>query len=135
MSYKIYKDGWVDRELHKAMRKVLVVDDNAVNRKLAVALLKRRGIYVQEAESGSLALEMLQQDGYDTVLLDISMPVMDGKEVCRLIRANSELVALRVIAYTAHAMESERQSIMSAGFDDLLLKPISGQDLRRVLPH
>ena len=116
------------------MKTVVVVAANAVKRKVAVALLQRRGMYGQEAESGSLALEMLQQNGYDTVLLDISMPVMDGKEVCRLIRANPELVALRVIAYTAHAMESERQSIMSAGFDDLLLKPISGQDLLRVLP-
>ncbi len=116
------------------MRSVLVVDDNAVNRKLAVALLKRRGMQVEEAESGVLALEMLQKSLYDTVLLDISMPVMDGKEVCRHIRSTPELAELRVIAYTAHAMESERQSIMAAGFDDLLVKPISGQDLQRVLP-
>ncbi len=116
------------------MKNVLVVDDNAVNRKLAAALLKRRGMRVDEAESGGSALEKLQSHRYDAVLLDISMPVMDGKEVCRLISGTPELAALRVIAYTAHAMESERQSIMSAGFDDLLLKPISGQDLLRVLP-
>lgn len=116
------------------MKSVLVVDDNAVNRKLAVALLKRRGMQVDEADSGVLALEMLKRSGYGTVLLDISMPVMDGKEVCRMIRATPALAALRVIAYTAHAMESERQSIMAAGFDDLLVKPISSQDLLRVLP-
>jgi two-component system chemotaxis response regulator CheY len=62
------------------------------------------------------------------------MPVMDGKEVCRILRSTPELAGLFVIAYTAHAMESERQSIMAAGFDDLLVKPISGQDLLRVLP-
>jgi CheY-like chemotaxis protein len=116
------------------MRSVLIVDDNAVNRKLAAALLKRRGIQVEEAESGVLALEMLQLNRYDTVLLDISMPVMDGKEVCRMIRSTPNLAALRVVAYTAHAMESERQSIMAAGFDDLLVKPISAQDLLRAVP-
>ncbi len=116
------------------MMKVLVVDDNAVNRKLAVALLKRRGMYVEDADSGSAALEILAAGQFDFVLLDISMPVMDGKEVCRIIRSTPNLATLRVIAYTAHAMESERQSIMAAGFDDLLVKPISSQDLLRVVP-
>jgi two-component system chemotaxis response regulator CheY len=116
------------------MRQVLVVDDNAVNRKLAVALLKRRGMHVEEADSGSVALKMLRVGQIDSVLLDISMPVMDGKEVCHILRSTPELASLRVIAYTAHAMASERQSIMAAGFDDLLVKPISGQDLLRVLP-
>lgn len=116
------------------MKKVLIVDDNAVNRKLAAALLKRRGIQVEESDGGDSALEMLKVGKFDSVLLDISMPVMDGKEVCRMIRSNAELAGLWVVAYTAHAMESERQNIMAAGFDDLLLKPISGQDLLRVLP-
>jgi two-component system chemotaxis response regulator CheY len=116
------------------MKSVLVVDDNAVNRKLAVALLKRRGMFVQEADGGAVALEMLRQERFDAVLLDISMPVMDGKEVCRIIRADPNWSTLWVVAYTAHAMESERQSIMAAGFDDLLVKPISAQDLLRVLP-
>lgn len=116
------------------MKSVLVVDDNAVNRKLAVALLKRRGMQVDEADGGAVAIELLRKNRYDTVLLDISMPVMDGREVCQIIRSAPDLAALHVIAYTAHAMESERQSIMAAGFDDLLVKPISGQDLLRVLP-
>lgn len=116
------------------MKSVLVVDDNAVNRKLAVALLKRRGMHVQEADGGVVALEMLRHERFDAVLLDISMPVMDGKEVCRMIRADTHLSTLWVVAYTAHAMESERQSIMAAGFDDLLVKPISSHDLLRVLP-
>ena len=116
------------------MRCVLVVDDNAVNRKLAVALLKRRGMQVEEADAGGVALEMLKAGHFDSVLLDISMPVMDGKEVCQIIRSTPALAGLRVVAYTAHAMESERHSIMAAGFDDLLVKPISGQDLLRVLP-
>ena len=116
------------------MRRALVVDETAVNRKLAVALLKSRGMHVEEADGGGVALEMLKAGQFDSVLLDISMPVMDGKEVCRILRSTPELAGLFVIAYTAHAMESERQSIMAAGFDDLLVKPISGQDLLRVLP-
>ena len=116
------------------MKKVLVVDDNAVNRKLAIALLQRRGMHVQEADSGALALDMLAAETFDAVLLDISMPVMDGKAVCQTIRGTPLLASLYVVAYTAHAMASEREAIMAAGFDDLLVKPISAQDLLRVLP-
>jgi two-component system chemotaxis response regulator CheY len=116
------------------MKSVLVVDDNAVNRKLAATLLKRRGMHVQEAEGGEVALDMLRHERFDAVLLDISMPVMDGKEVCQRIRADAQLAGLWVVAYTAHAMDCERQNIMAAGFDDLLVKPISASDLLRVLP-
>ena len=120
--------------MNKYTRSVLIVDDNAVNRKLALALLKRRGIYAEEAESGSIAIEKLLQGHFNSVLLDICMPDMDGKEVCRLIRAHPKLNKYWVIAYTAHALQSERQSIMESGFDELLVKPINSQDLERVLP-
>ena len=120
--------------MNKHTRSVLIVDDNAVNRKLALALLKRRGIYAEEAESGSIAIEKLLQGHFNSVLLDICMPDMDGKEVCRLIRAHPKLNKYWVIAYTAHALESERQSIMESGFDELLVKPINSQELERVLP-
>lgn len=117
------------------MRRTLVVDDNAINRKLAVALLKRRGWETEEAENGVAALKRLAESApFDSVLLDISMPEMDGEEVCRRIRASAEWADLRVVAYTAHAMESERQRIMSAGFDSILIKPISAQDLLQALP-
>lgn len=116
------------------MRRTLVVDDNAVNRKLAIALLKRRGWYTEEAENGVVALQKLESGTFDTVLLDISMPVMDGEEVCRRLRADPATAGLRVVAYTAHALESERSRIMSAGFDDIVIKPITAQDLLRVLP-
>jgi two-component system chemotaxis response regulator CheY len=116
------------------MTSALVVDDNAVNRKLAVALLKRRGWAVEEAENGAVAMQKLAAGTFDAVLLDISMPVMDGEETCKRIRANPASAHLRVVAYTAHAMESERERFMAAGFDDMLIKPISAQDLLRVLP-
>ena len=112
-----------------------MVDDNAINRKLAVALLKRRGWETEEAETGLAALKRLAESApFDSVLLDISMPEMDGEEVCRRIRASTKWAGLRVVAYTAHAMESERQRIMSAGFDSILIKPISANDLIQALP-
>jgi len=116
------------------MKRSLVVDDNAVNRKLAVALLKRRGWEVVEAENGQVGLNKLAEGTFDVVLLDISMPVMDGEEACRQIRANPQWASLRVVAYTAHALESERERIMSAGFDDMLIKPITSKDLERAIP-
>lgn len=112
----------------------LVVDDNAVNRKLAMVLLKRRGWKAEEVDGGQAALDRLAAGSFDSVLLDINMPGMGGEEVCRRIRANSELAGLRVVAYTAHAMESEKQRIMSAGFDDILIKPITIQSLQTALP-
>jgi two-component system, chemotaxis family, chemotaxis protein CheY len=115
------------------MKRILVVDDNAVNRKLAVALLKRRDWATEEADCGLDALAKLAAGGFDCVLLDISMPGIDGEEVCRRIRANSALSGLRVVAYTAHALDSEKQRIMSAGFDDILIKPITVQSLMAVL--
>lgn len=116
------------------MRRTLVVDDNAVNRKLAVALLKRRGWYTEEAENGVVALERLAEGHFDCVLLDISMPALDGEEVCKRIRASEQWRGLRVVAYTAHAMESEKSRIMQAGFDDILIKPITAQQLKLALP-
>lgn len=120
--------------MNKTIKSVLVVDDNAVNRKLALALLKRRGIHAEKAKSGSVALEKLLQGHFDSVLSDICMPEMDGKEVCQFIRAHPQLCKHWVVAYTAHAMETERQSIMEFGFDEFLVKPINSQDLKRVLP-
>ena len=116
------------------MKRILVVDDNAVNRKLALALLKKRGWEADEVDSGSGALERLRTTRYDGVLLDISMPGLDGEEVCRRIRANPEYAGLRVVAYTAHAMESEKLRIMGAGFDEILIKPITIQSLQQALP-
>lgn len=107
------------------MKKILVVDDNAVNRKLACAMLKKQGWDTAEADGGQQALDRLSADTFEAVLLDISMPGMNGEEVCRAIRADQRLQHLKVIAYTAHALESEKSRIMSAGFDDILIKPVS----------
>lgn len=116
------------------MKRVLVVDDNAINRKLAVALLKKRGWETTEADGGQAALARLNESGFDAVLLDISMPGLDGESVCRQIRADARFAGLRVVAYTAHAMEHEKQQIMAAGFNDILIKPVTMAALLSALP-
>lgn len=122
--------------VHKAttMKHVLIVDDNAVNRMLAAALFKKRGWQTSEAVDGPAAIICLANTTFDAVLLDISMPGMDGEEVCRHIRAEPRLARLRVVAYTAHAMDHERQRIMEAGFDDIVVKPATIASLLAALP-
>ena len=116
------------------MKHVLIVDDNQVNRMLAVALFRKRGWQTSEASNGPEALARLGENSVQAVLLDISMPGMDGEEVCRQIRANPALASLRVVAYTAHAMDHERQRIMNAGFDDMVIKPATIASLLAALP-
>lgn len=106
-------------------RRVLIVDDHPVNRQLPGMLLRGTDWQCDTASSGEEALAKLNTTNYDVVLLDISMPDLSGDEVCRRIRADVRFKTLRVIAYTAHAMEEARASILAAGFDGLLTKPIS----------
>ncbi|WP_028536351.1 response regulator [Paludibacterium yongneupense] len=114
--------------------KVLVVDDQEINRKLPMAILKKYGVEVLDAEDGPTGLSLLQQYPDIThLLLDVSMPGMGGEEVCRILRARPLAPPLQIIAYTAHAFPSEKEQIMAAGFDELLIKPISRDDLLRAL--
>jgi CheY-like chemotaxis protein len=106
--------------------KVLIVDDQEVNRKLPAAILTKFGIEVLNACDGQSALDVVGQNADIThILLDVSMPGMSGSEVCRILRQNTEAPPLRIVAYTAHAFPSEKQEIMAAGFDELLIKPIT----------
>ena len=105
------------------MRRIVVVEDNPDNRELVRVLLS--GLYdVTEYESGQQALEAIRSDKPDLVLLDISLPQMDGPEVVRHIRMDSRLRDLPVIALTAHAMAGDREKFLAAGFTDYLTKPI-----------
>lgn len=115
------------------MQRILVVDDNEVNRLLAVLSLNHDGREIDEAASGAQALELLAARPYDCVLLDISMPEMSGYEVCRRIRADGALAGLRVIAYTAHALDSEHRRILESGFDGVLTKPVDILEFERVV--
>jgi len=102
---------------------IAVVEDNADNRLLLHALLD--GLYrIEEYENGTDALAGLRARRPDVVLLDISLPGMDGNEILTHIRADEVLRSLPVIALTAHAMAGDREKYLASGFDDYVTKPI-----------
>ncbi|MEO8621353.1 MAG: response regulator [bacterium] len=110
------------------MNTVAVVEDNADNRLLLQAILD--GLYdVVEYENGVDALAGLAAQLPDLVLLDISLPGMDGNEILARIRADDQLKRLPVIALTAHAMAGDREKYLSAGFNDYITKPIVDESL------
>lgn len=105
------------------MKKIALVEDNADNRLLARAILEDH-YQVAEYESGAEALAGMTIDRPDVVLLDISLPELDGSEVLRRLRADGRLGDLPVIALTAHAMAGDRERFLAAGFDAYVTKPI-----------
>ena len=120
------------------MKKIAVVEDNPDNR-LLVQVILEPFYEVVEYETGFAALEGLPAARPDLVLLDISLPEMDGAEVLRRMRADERLKALPVIALTAHAMSGDREKFLNAGFNDYVTKPIVDEDIllgaiKRLLP-
>lgn len=110
------------------MKKIALVEDNPDNRLLVQVILDAR-YAVTEYEDGFAALAGLAQQRPDLVLLDVSLPEMDGTEVLRRIRADPALRSLPVIALTAHAMTGDREKYLSQGFDDYVTKPIVDENL------
>jgi CheY-like chemotaxis protein len=108
--------------------KIAVVEDNPDNRLLVQALLEEH-YEVSEFETGMQAVEGLLEDLPDLVLLDISLPGMDGTELLRWIRKQEALEGVPVVALTAHAMAGDREKYLEQGFDDYLTKPIIDENL------
>jgi CheY-like chemotaxis protein len=116
------------------MKRALVIDDNDVNRILATRMLGKAGWSVAEADCGDAALRYLADAEVELILLDVSMPVMSGQEVCRRIREGKLGGAhVKVVAYTAHAMPEEIDSLLKGGFDTVLSKPMSRDRLGATL--
>ena len=111
--------------------KVLLAEDNAVNRTLATRLLQKHGHTVVVVENGRQALEALERETVDLVLMDVQMPEMDGLEATEAIREKEKKTGdhLPIIALTAHAMKGDREKCLAAGTDDYLTKPIRTADL------
>src|SRR5689334_2637265 len=105
------------------MRKVAVVDDNSDNRLIIRTILEDQ-FEILEFSSGAEALEGFRKSPPDIVILDISLPEMDGTEILRRIRSEQNLQHLPVIALTAHAMVGDREKYLAAGFNDYVAKPI-----------
>lgn len=105
------------------MTRIALVEDNADNRLLVTAILE--DLYaIEEYETGAEAIAGLQASPPSLVLLDISLPVMDGTEVLRRIRADAQLRPIPVVALTAHAMAGDREKFLGMGFDAYVTKPI-----------
>ena len=109
--------------------RVLLVEDNAINRELALDVLSRAGIVVSVAGNGQEALEVLARERFDGVLMDCQMPVMDGYAATRALRLQPHLQQLPVIAMTANAMVGDRDKVLAAGMNDHVAKPIKLDEL------
>ncbi len=112
--------------------RVLLVEDNPVNQRLALMVLKRFGLEVERAEDGLAALGRLEE-GFDLVLMDCQMPVLDGYEATRRWRLREKGRRTPIIAMTANAMEGDRERCLACGMDGFVAKPFRAEDLRQVL--
>ena len=118
----------------RTVQRVLVVDDNPVNQKVAVKMLEKLGCRVDLAGNGMEALAAVCRHEYPLVFMDCQMPELDGLETTRLIRSQEKPnYHLPIIAMTANAMEGDREACLKAGMDDFISKPILPTDLRKIL--
>ncbi len=104
--------------------RLLLVEDNEMNREMLTRRLNRAGFDVLPAGDGQTALEKMRAELPDLVLMDMNLPVLDGWSACREARADEKISHIPIIALTAHAMEADRQNALEAGCDDYATKPI-----------
>ncbi len=116
---------------HECKILILLAEDNPVNQKVALQMLKKLGYKADVAANGLEVLRALERKHYDVVLMDVQMPEMDGLEATRRIRDQG--IDSRIIAMTAHALEGDREKCLSAGMDEYISKPIKLDELQRVL--
>ena len=112
------------------MTKVLLVEDNEMNRDMLSRRLKRKGYEVLIAVDGQQGVEMAGSESPELILMDMSLPVLDGWDATRQLKAAPETQAIPIIALTAHAMAGDREQALEAGCDDYDIKPI---ELKRLL--
>jgi CheY-like chemotaxis protein len=115
------------------MPTILLVEDNDVNREMLIRRLQRRGYTMLWAVDGKEAVEKTIADHPDLVLMDMSLPVMDGWEATKLIKADSTVGATPIIALTAHAMVGDRQRMLEAGCNDYATKPVDFERLIEII--
>jgi two-component system, cell cycle response regulator DivK len=112
------------------MPKILLVEDNEMNRDMLSRRLQRRGYEIVVAVDGVQGVAMANVENPDLILMDMSLPIMDGWEATKTIKANTSTQSIPIIALTAHAMSGDREQALKAGCDDYDTKPI---DLSRLL--
>ncbi|WP_238067423.1 ATP-binding protein [Pseudomonas shirazica] len=121
--------------LEQGRARILLVEDNPVNQLVAKGMLAKLGCQVRLATQGVEALELLEQDEFDLVLMDCNMPVMDGYEASRRIRQSGRWPDLPIVALTANAMPEERERCRAAGMNDYLAKPFRREELLALVDH
>jgi signal transduction histidine kinase/ActR/RegA family two-component response regulator len=125
--------GTLDAAAAMRGKRVLLAEDNALNRRLAAEILEGAGIVLDFAEDGRQAVAAVRAKPYDVVLMDMQMPEMDGLEATRAIRALPGFESLPIIAITANAYDDDRAACVTAGMNDFLAKPINAEQMVNVL--
>jgi CheY-like chemotaxis protein len=124
----------LERTFSDVGRRVLVVDDNAVNQRVAMRMLQRLGFRIDVAANGLVAVRMVRQQLYDAVLMDCQMPEMDGYAATREIRRMEQPgERIAIIAMTAEALTGARERCVAEGMDDYISKPVRLEDLTRAI--
>ncbi|MBM4136754.1 MAG: response regulator [Nitrospira sp.] len=110
-------------------KKILIVEDNEDSRELVVKVLKNKGYLTVEAVDGEDAIEKAMAERPDLILMDISIPKIDGYEVTKRLKSQEEFRDIPIVALTAHAMKGDREKIIVAGFEGYISKPINVREL------
>jgi signal transduction histidine kinase/AmiR/NasT family two-component response regulator len=115
--------------------RLLMAEDNPVNQKVVLAMLRKKGYAIDVAADGRIAVDMVERADppYDLVIMDIQMPVMDGLQAARTIRSNPRFANLPIVAMTAHAMTGDRERCMEAGMNAYLSKPVQAKQLNQTI--
>jgi GAF domain-containing protein/DNA-binding response OmpR family regulator len=126
----------IDVELGKRHPlRILLAEDNAVNQKLALRILEQMGYRADVASNGLEAVESIERQTYDVILMDVQMPDMDGLDATREIRKLTDVTQPHIVAMTANAMEGDREMCLAAGMNDYISKPIRVHELVEALMH
>lgn len=123
----------VDQPIKSSPLRVLLAEDNVSSQKVALKMLSKLGYRADAVANGIEALQALERQHYDLVLMDVRMPEMDGLEATRIIRQRWPDDGPKIIAITAYALEGDREKCLASGMNDYIAKPIEIKDLARAL--